>query len=154
MTEKKYKGFKNSSKCWICKTHYKKRCQNKTSLSHFWKIYFLQNIFSAKPYFYISSPIFQLNFLGLNCLKSRRAFRCFCLFLKIASTGLTTYLFNLIPNSAHGSHIRNTGNNIPTYHCRTDTFKHSFFPGSIFIMKKKIHTETRNTFFQFIENIY
>ena len=33
--------------------------------------------------------------------------------------------------------------NIPTYQCRTDTFKHSFFPSTIIIWKK-MHPETRN----------
>ena len=33
--------------------------------------------------------------------------------------------------------------NIPTYQCRTDTFKHSFFPWTI-VTWNKIHPETRN----------
>ena len=65
--------------------------------------------------------------LGLKSLKSRRTFRFLCSFRKIISTGLTTYLFNLIPKFTLGYQTRTSGD-IPTYQCRTDTFKHSFFP--------------------------
>ena len=39
--------------------------------------------------------------LGLESLKSRRAFRHLCSFHKILSTGLPTYLFSLTPKSTH-----------------------------------------------------
>ena len=80
--------------------------------------------------------------LGLESLKSRRTFKRLCSFHKILSTGLPTYLFSLIPKSTHGYQTRTLGN-IPTYHCRTDTFKHSFFPWTI-VTWNKIHPETRN----------
>ena len=65
--------------------------------------------------------------LGLDSVRSRRTFRHLCSFHKIISTGLPTYLFSLIPKSIHGYRTRTSGN-IPTYQCRTDTFKHSVFP--------------------------
>ena len=64
--------------------------------------------------------------LGIESLKSRRNFRCFCSFHKILSTGLPTYLFSLIPKLIHEYQTRTFGNT-PTYQCRTDTFKHSSF---------------------------
>ena len=80
--------------------------------------------------------------LGLESLKSRRTFRRLCSFHKILSTGLPTYLFHLIPKSTHDYQTRTSGN-IPTYQCRTDTFKHSFFPWTI-VTWNKIHPETQN----------
>ena len=64
--------------------------------------------------------------LGLESLKSKRTLRCLCAFHKIVSNCLPTYLFNLIPQSTHAYQTR-TSSNIPTYHCRTNTFKYSFF---------------------------
>ena len=81
--------------------------------------------------------------LGLESLKSRRTFRHLCSFHKIISTGLPTYLFNLIPKSTHGYQTR-TSQNIPTYQCRTDTFKHYFSPWTI-VTWNEIHKEARNT---------
>ena len=78
--------------------------------------------------------------LGLESLKSRRTFRCLCSFHEILSTGLPTYLFSLIPKSTHGYQTRTLGN-IPTYQCRTDTFKRSFFSWTI-VTWNKIHLET------------
>ena len=54
--------------------------------------------------------------LGLESLKLRSTFRRLCSFHKIISTGLPTYLFNLIPKSTHGYQTR-TSANIPTYQC-------------------------------------
>ena len=59
-------------------------------------------------------------------MKSRRTLRRLCPFHKIVSAYLPTYLFNLIPQSTHAYQTR-TSSNIPTYHCRTDTFKQFFF---------------------------
>ena len=79
--------------------------------------------------------------LGLESLKLRRTFRHLCSFNKIISTGLPTYLSSLIAKSTHGYQTRTSGN-IPTYHCRTDTFIYSFFPWTV--TWNKIHPETRN----------
>ena len=57
--------------------------------------------------------------LGLESLKSRRWFRCFCCFYKIKTFGLPSYLSNLISSC------------VVTYHCRTDIFKYLFFPWTI-----------------------
>ena len=65
----------------------------------------------------------------------------FVQFNKIISTGLPTYLSGLIAKSTHGYQTRTSGN-IPTYHCRTDTFIYSFFPWTV--TWNKIHPETRN----------
>ena len=68
--------------------------------------------------------------LGLESLKSRRWFRRLCYFYKIKNYGLPEYLFKLIPVDTHSYNTR-ISENITTYHCRTDTFKHSFFPWTI-----------------------
>ena len=65
-----------------------------------------------------------------------------CSFHKIIFTGLPTYLLNLITKFIHGYQTRTSGN-IPTYQCRTDTLKHSFFPWTI-VTWNKIHPETGN----------
>ena len=77
--------------------------------------------------------------LGFKSLKPTANFRCPCLFYKIISTGLPFYLFNLIPKSILGNQTR-TSQNIRTYPCRTDTFKH-FFPMNIATWNK-INPET------------
>ena len=68
--------------------------------------------------------------LGLESLKSCRWFRRLCYFYKIKNYGLPEYLFKLILVDTH-SHNTHISENITTYHCRTDTFKHSFFPWTI-----------------------
>ena len=64
--------------------------------------------------------------LGLESLKSCRWFRRLCYFYKIKH-GFPGYLFKLIPLGTH-SHNTQFPENITTYCCRTDIFKHSFFP--------------------------
>ena len=81
--------------------------------------------------------------LGLESLKSRRTVRCLCLFHKIAPTGFTTNLFNLIHKSTHGYQTRTSGN-IPTYQFRTDTLKNFFFPWTV--AWSKIYPETQNAY--------
>ena len=49
--------------------------------------------------------------------------------------GLPEYLFKLIPVDTHSYNTR-FSENITTYLCRTDTFKHSFFPWTIAEWKK------------------
>ena len=58
------------------------------------------------------------------------------------STGLPSYLFNLIPKFTDGYQTA-TSENIPTYQCTTDTSKPSFFPWTI-VTWNKIHPETQN----------
>ena len=50
--------------------------------------------------------------------------------------------FNLISESTHTYQIR-TSDNILTYQCRTDTFKHLFFPWTV-VQWNKIHPDIRN----------
>ena len=59
-------------------------------------------------------------------------------------SGLPTYLFNLIPKSNYDYQTRTSGN-IPTYQCRTRSFKNFLFPWTI-VTWNKIHPETRNAF--------
>ena len=68
--------------------------------------------------------------LGLESLKSCRWFRRLCYFYKIKNYGLPEYLFQLISVDTHSCNTR-ISENIATYYCRTDTFKHSFFPLTI-----------------------
>ena len=68
--------------------------------------------------------------LGLESLKARRWFRRLCYFYKFKSYGLPPYLFQLIPHESHSYNTRNS-EDIPTYHCRTDSFNNSFFPWTI-----------------------
>ena len=90
--------------------------------------------------------------LGLESLKSRRTLRRLCAFHIIVSTHLPTYLFNLIPQSTHAYQIRTSGN-IPTYQCRTDTFKHSFFPWTV-VQWNKIHPDIRNASIAVLKSTY
>ena len=70
------------------------------------------------------------NEIGLESLKFRQWFRKPCTFYKIKSTGLPSYLFDLIPKS---SHMYNTHSleDAATLYSRTDSFKYSFFPSAI-----------------------
>ena len=68
------------------------------------------------------------NEIGLESLKFRRWFRC--TFYKIKSTGLPSYLFELIPKSSHMYNTRSL-EDVATLYSRTDIFKYSFFPSTI-----------------------
>ena len=68
--------------------------------------------------------------LGLESLKSRRWFRRLCCFYKIKTFGLPSYLSNFISSGFHSYDTWNS-EDVVTYHCRTDTFKYSFFPWTI-----------------------
>ena len=68
--------------------------------------------------------------LGLESLKSCIWFRHLCYFYKIKNYGFPGYLFKLIPLDTHSYNTR-FSENITTYCCRTDIFKHSFFPWTI-----------------------
>ena len=67
---------------------------------------------------------------GLESLNTRRWSRRFCYYDEFKCYGVSPYLFQLIPQEIHSYNTRNS-ENIPTYHCRTDLFKHSFFPQTI-----------------------
>ena len=68
--------------------------------------------------------------LGLESIKARRWFRRLCYFYKFKSYGLPPYFFQLIPQESYSYNTRNS-EDIPTYHCRTDSFKNSLFPQTI-----------------------
>ena len=66
--------------------------------------------------------------LGLESLKSKRwQKRLGCIF-KIMMEEVPTYLMDLIAKSEQN--VRTNNNNMPTYHCRKDCLKYSFFPST------------------------
>ena len=67
--------------------------------------------------------------LGLEPLKSRRWYTRLCCMYKIMTEKAPNYLINLIPKC--DTTIRTRNNSIPTFHCRTDCFKYSFFPSTL-----------------------
>ena len=67
--------------------------------------------------------------LGLETLKSRRWLRRLCCMYKIINIGIPKYLTDLIPKREIGYNIRNRNKSF--FHCRTESFKNSFFPYTI-----------------------
>ena len=67
--------------------------------------------------------------LGLESLKSRRWYKRLCCMYKIMTEKAPNYFINLIPKC--DTTIRTRNNSIPTFHCRTDCFKYSFFPSTL-----------------------
>ena len=68
----------------------------------------------------------------LGLLKSRRWYKRYkrlCCMYKIMTEKAPNYLINLIPKC--DATIRTRNNSIPTFHCRTDCFKSSFFPSTV-----------------------
>ena len=63
--------------------------------------------------------------LGLETLKSRRWYKLLSCMFKIMNEEASNYLINLTPKCHQ--FIRTRNSQIPTFHCRTDCFKHSFF---------------------------
>ena len=63
--------------------------------------------------------------LGLESLKSRRCNKRLVYMFKIMKEKAPNYLINLIPN--YEPTIRTRNDSIPSYKCRTNCFKHSFF---------------------------
>ena len=63
--------------------------------------------------------------LGLESLKSRRWSRSFCFMVKIMKSKVPSCLINLIAKLEQTFNTRNK--HLPTYNCRTDRFKYSFF---------------------------
>ena len=70
------------------------------------------------------------NEIGLESLKFRRWFRKLCTFYKIKSTGLPSYLYDLIPKSSHMYNTRSV-ENVAMLYSRTDIFKYSCFLSAI-----------------------
>ena len=67
--------------------------------------------------------------LGLESLKSKRWYKRLSCMFKIMKREAPNYLINLISRCEQT--IRTRNNHIPNYHCRTDCFKHSFFPSTL-----------------------
>ena len=63
--------------------------------------------------------------LGLESLKNRRWYKRLSCMLKIMNEEAPKYLTNVIPTSQQTIATRNS--NTPTFYCRTDCFKNSFF---------------------------
>ena len=63
--------------------------------------------------------------LGLESLKARRWYKMF----KIMKEEAPNYLINLVPKCETNTRTRN--NSIPTFNCRTNCFKYSFFPSTV-----------------------
>ena len=66
------------------------------------------------------------NKIGLESLKFRQWFRRFCTFWKIKSTGLPSYLFDLIAKSSHMYNTRLL-EDVATLKISADIFKYSSF---------------------------
>ena len=66
---------------------------------------------------------------GLESLKSRRWYRQLRCMYRIMKREAPRYLTNLIPKSHHS--FRTRTNSIPTFYCRTDCYKNSFFPSAL-----------------------
>ena len=64
--------------------------------------------------------------LGLGSVKSGRWFRRLCCMFKIMKNEAPNYLISLIPKREQTFNTRNK--HLPTYNCRKDCFKYSFFP--------------------------
>ena len=67
------------------------------------------------------------NEIGLGYLKDRRWMRRLCLFHKTYNLKSPKYLYNLTP-SVNGFYGTWSNTNVPSFNCRTDYLKNSFFP--------------------------
>ena len=67
--------------------------------------------------------------LGLESLKSRRWYKLLSCMFKIMNNKAFDYLRNLIPRRQQT--VRTRRNHIPTFFCRTDSFKNYFFPSTL-----------------------
>ena len=67
--------------------------------------------------------------LGIESLKAGRWYRRLSCMFKILKEEAPNYLINLIPECNQATRTRNS--HIPTFHCRTDCFKYSFFPSTV-----------------------
>ena len=67
--------------------------------------------------------------LGLESLTSRRWYKRLVCMFKIINQNASYYMINLIPK--YGSTTRTKNNGMPSYKCRTNCFKCSFFPSTL-----------------------
>ena len=67
--------------------------------------------------------------LGLESLRARRRYKRLSCIFKIAKEESPNYLINLIPKIQRTTRTRI--NRMPTFHCRKDCFKNSFFPSTL-----------------------
>ena len=67
--------------------------------------------------------------LGLESLISRRWYKRLSLMFEVMKEEAPNYLINLIPKCEQT--IRTRNNCIPVYHCRMESFKHSFFTSTL-----------------------
>ena len=67
--------------------------------------------------------------LGLESLKLRRWYKRLSCMFKIMNEKASNYLTDRIPKC--NQPVRTRTNHIPTFHCRTDCFKNSFFPSTL-----------------------
>ena len=67
--------------------------------------------------------------LGFESLKSRRWYKRLCCMFKIMNGKAPNYLTNLIPKCHQP--VRTRTNHVPTFHCRTDCYKSSFYPSTL-----------------------
>ena len=82
------------------------------------------------------------NELGLESLRSRRWCRKLCAIYKLLSAQCSNYLFDIIPSSESFYDTRKKQR--PFFNCRTDCFKYSFFPNSLFEWSQ-LAPETQNS---------
>ena len=67
--------------------------------------------------------------LGLESHRARRWYKRLSCMFKIVKEEAPNYLINLIPKIQQTTRTRI--NRMPTFHCRTDCFKNSFFPSTL-----------------------
>ena len=67
--------------------------------------------------------------LGLESLRARRWYKRLSCMFKIVKEEAPNYLINLIPKIQQTTRTRI--NRMPTFYCRTDCFKNSFFPSTL-----------------------
>ena len=67
--------------------------------------------------------------LGLELFRARRWYKHPSCMFKIVKEEAPNYLINLIPKIQQTTRTRI--NRMPTFHCRTDCFKNSFFPSTL-----------------------
>ena len=70
------------------------------------------------------------NELGLEYLKDRRWMRRLCFLHKILNLKSPKYLYNLI-SSVNCFYVTRNNTNVPSFNCRAEYFKNSFFPNVI-----------------------
>ena len=88
------------------------------------------------------------NKLGLESLRSRRWFRHLCTLYKIKTTGLPSYLNNMLPKVTQ--HYQRTAD-LASHQTRTNIFKYSFFPYSI-MEWSKLTSNTRSLTYPVFQN--